>query len=117
MTERNRIQLIYEDEIAAGEVVEEIIIPADEVWQITRITFGDMSKNDSKSGVFKVDFGDPIVRDIIAIAYLSGNTLPLSINRTFVGDGIKALRLIRTNQSNPAKMMLIFIEGFKRTGE
>jgi len=117
VTERTRIQLIYEDDISAGEVVNELIVPAGEVWQLTRIIFGDMSKNDSKSGVFKVDFGVGADLDVIAIAYLSGSTLPLSINRPFVGDGIKAFRFIRENQSNPAKKMLIFVDGFKRNGD
>ena len=88
-----------------------------EVWQISRLTYGDMSKNDSKSGTFLVDFGVDGARDVLAIAYLSGNTMVIDINRTFTGDGTKVFRFIRTNQANPAKAMLIFMEGFKRIGE
>ena len=117
MITRDRIQLIFEDELGSGEHVEEIIVPNGENWQITRITFGDMSKNDNKSGVFKVIFGTAEAIDIVAIAYLSGNTLPLMINRVFEGDGTKSFKFIRENQSNPAKKMLIFVEGFKRFGD
>lgn len=117
MISRERIQLIYEDELAATEDIQTVPVPVGEVWQISRLTYGDMSKNDSKSGTFLVDFGVDGARDVLAIAYLSGNTMVIDINRTFTGDGTKVFRFIRTNQSNPAKAMLIFMEGFKRIGE
>jgi len=114
---RPRIQIIYEDALAAGEDIKSTVIPDGEKWQISRITFGDMSKNDSKSGSFKVDFGVDGDRDILAIAYISGSTIAFDIKRVFVGDGTKVLRVIRENQSNPAKNMLAFLEGFKRIGD
>lgn len=117
MITRDRIQLIFEDELGSGDHVDEIIVPNGENWQIAKITFADMSKNDNKSGVFRVEFGQDDDRDVVAIAYLSGNTISLPINRSFIGDGAMSFRIIRKNQSNPAKNMMIFIEGFKRIGD
>lgn len=110
---RERIQIIEDGPVSVG-VDEKFsdIIPNGESWQITRITFADMSKNDSKSGSFKVDYDG----DVLAVAYLSGGTFALDINRVFLGDGTKRIRLIRESQSNPAKNMLIYVEGFKRIG-
>jgi len=114
---RQRIQIIYDNELEAGQDIKNISVPDNETWQISRIIFGDMSKNDSKSGTFIVDFGIDGDRDILAIAYLSGQTMAFDINRIFVGDGSKMFRLMRSNQSNPAKAMLIFMDGFKRLGQ
>ena len=112
-TSRERFQFVEDDEVGAGiDSKSTPIVPLGESWQITRVTFSDMSKNDSKSGAFRVKFGD----DILAIAYLSGGTIVINIGRVFVGDGVKSFELIRENQSNPAKNMLIFMEGFKRIG-
>ena len=118
MTVRERIQVLYDSDLSAGEEIETSEpIPSGETWQISRITFGDMSKNDNKSGVFQVDFGVDSDRDILARAYLSGSTIVIDINRSFLGDGIKVFRFLRENQSNPAKKMMIFVEGFKRIGD
>ena len=110
---RERLQFIEDSEVGSG-VDEKFtpIVPAGESWQINRITFGDMSKNDSKSGSFKVEFDG----DVLAIAYLSGGTIVIDVNRVFIGDGVKRFSMIRESQSNPAKKMLIFMEGFKRIG-
>ena len=110
---RDRIQFIEDGEVPIGSDEKFTpIVPDGESWQISRITFSDMSKNDSKSGSFKVDFDG----DVLAIAYLSGGTIVIDINRVFVGDGSKNFTMTRENQSNPAKKMLIFMEGFKRIG-
>ena len=115
---RPRIQVVIDSEVAVGESLSTLDpIPAGETWQIKRITFGDMSINDTKSGIFKVDYGIDGDRDILAIAYLTSNTIAMDINRMFLGDGSKQFRLIRESQSNPAKNMLIFLEGFKRIGD
>ena len=109
---------MVDSEVAVGESISTMDpIPAGETWQIKRITFGDMSINDSKSGIFKVDYGIDGDRDILAIAYLTSNTIVIDINRMFLGDGSKQFRLIRESQSNPSKNMLAFIEGFKRIGD
>ena len=110
---RERLQFVLDGDVGVG-VDEQFtpIVPDGESWQISRITFGDMSKNDSKSGSFKVEFGD----DVLAIAYLSGGTIVIDINRVFIGNGVKRFRMVRESQSNPAKKMLIFMEGFKRIG-
>jgi hypothetical protein len=115
---RPRIQVVVDSEVPFGQDITMLDpIPAGETWQIKRITFGDMSINDTKSGIFKVDYGVAGDRDILAIAYLTSNTIAIDINRMFLGDGSKQFRLIRESQSNPAKNMLAFIEGFKRIGD
>ena len=114
---RDRIQIIHETEVSAGEDIQETIVPNGEVWQIKRITFADVSLNNNNAGLFKVDFGTPLVRDVLAVAYLTGNTKIVSIDRTFKGDGTKVFRLIRESQSNPSKKMLIYMERFKRIGD
>ena len=110
---RERLQFIEDSDVGVGADEKFTpIVPVGESWQITRITFGDMSKNDTKSGSFKVEFGG----DVLAIAYVSGGTIVIDVNRVFVGDGVKRFSMIRESQSNPAKKMLIFMEGFKRIG-
>ena len=114
MISRERLQFIEDSDV--GAVVDDKftpIVPDGESWQISRITFGDMSKNDTKSGSFSVDFDG----DVLAIAYLSGGTIVIDINRVFVGDGVKRFKMTRESQSNPAKKMLVFMEGFKRIGD
>ena len=118
MTQRNRIQIIYENELSAGEDIElSDIVPDGEVWQIKRITFADVSINNNNAGLFKVDYGSGTDRDILAVAYLTGNTIVIPIERTFTGDGVNHFRFIREVQSPPAKKMLIYMEGFKRIGD
>lgn len=110
---RERLQFIEDGPVGMG--VDEQLTPAipdGESWQIKRITFSDMSLNDAKSGSFKVDYAG----DVLAIAYLSGGTIVIDIDRVFLGDGVKQFKLTRESQSNPAKNMLIFMEGFKRIG-
>ena len=115
---RDRIQIIYDNELSMGEDIQlSDIIPDGEVWQIKRITFGDVSLNNNNAGLFKVDYGVDGNRDILAVAYLTGNTKVICIDRSFTGDGFKRFRLIREVQSNPAKRMLIYMEGFKRIGD
>lgn len=115
---RERIQIIYENELSVGEDIQvSDIVPVGEVWQIRRITFADVSINNNNAGLFKVDYGVDGARDILAVAYLTGNTIAICIDRTFTGDGTKRFRLIREVQSNPAKKMLIYMEGFKRIGD
>jgi len=115
---RERIQIVHEEKLAVGEDIQlSDIVPPGEVWQVKRITFGDVSITNNNAGLFKVDYGVDGDRDILAVAYLTGNTIVIPINRGFAGDGIKQFRFIREVQSNPAKKMLIFMEGFKRTGD
>jgi hypothetical protein len=114
---RPRIQIIHDGSVPVGVDTQSEIVPNGESWQIQRITFGDMSRNDTKSGIFRVDFGVDGDRDILAIAYLTSTTIIIPIKRVFLGDGIKEFRFIRESQSSPDKNMLIFTEGFKRIGD
>ena len=118
MTERSRIEFFFEDNIANGiNIQTSAPIPLGEIWQIQRVIFADMSLNDTKSGVYKVDFGVDGDRAIIGAAYLTGDTQVLDYSLALVGDGLKVFRFIRESQSSPAKRMMILMTGFKRIGD
>lgn len=113
---RERIELIYEDEVIKNSVdIKATIIPDGEVWQIKRVTFADAAApSNLQSGKFKVDFG---AGQTVAVAYLIANTIVIPVNRTFTGDGIKELRVLRENNDNQDKFMFAMVEGFKRIGD
>lgn len=116
---RERVQVIHNNAVAATttNVASSPIIPNGQIWQISRITFADKSINDGLSGGFQIDFGSGGSREIIGSAYLTGNTIVLTINRTFMGDGSAVFRYIRVNNSSVSKDMFLMIEGFKRIGD
>jgi hypothetical protein len=116
--QRTKIQILHESDVGIGVTTNEsTAIPDGESWQINRVIFGDMSLNDTKTGIFKVDFGDDTAREILAMAYLTGNTMIFDVNKTFIGDGTKTFMFYRESQSNPAKKMFILMQGFKRIGD
>lgn len=115
---RDRIQTIHNNSIAVGNDIQTSpVIPTGQVWQITRIIFADKAINDGMSGGFQVDFGTGSTREIIMASYLLGNTIAMTINKTFTGDGVKVFRYIRTNNGAMAKDMFLMVEGFKRIGD
>lgn len=118
MIQRSRVQVIHNNAIPAGINVESSpIVPSGQTWQITRIIFADNAIDDGLSSGFQVDFGSGGTREILAAAYLLGNTLIVPINRTFTGDGSAVFRYIRENKSVSTKDMFLMIEGFKRIGD
>ena len=118
MINRSRVQLIHENAIPSGiDLQTSPAIPAGQTWQITRIIFADKSIGDGLSGGFKVDWGSGSTFEVLAAAYLEGNTIDLPINKVFTGDSVKHFRLIRQNNSAPNKEMFIMVEGFQRIGD
>lgn len=88
--------------------------PNGEVWQILRIIFADKNIGDNISGGFLVDFGTGGTREIIAQAFLTGDTCDKSFQRETTGDGVKRLRIIRENNSLAAKKMVCMVEAIKK---
>ena len=114
---RERIQTIYQNAITGTDTQSSPSIPTGQIWQVSRIIFADKGINDGLSGAFLVDFGSGGSREVIAAAYLTGNTIVLPIDRTFLGDGSKVFRFIRVNNSVVSKEMFLMVEGFKRIGD
>jgi len=115
---RDRIQIVHNGSIPNGiDVQNSPIIPTGQRWHISRIIFADKGINDGLSGGFQVDFGSGGSREILASAYLTGNTIILDINRTFTGDGVKLFRYIRVNEAAVSKEIFLMVEGFKRFGD
>jgi len=116
---RDRVQVVYNNEVAPTSVVIETspIIPAGQSWQISRVIFGDRAIGDGMSGGFQVDWGNGGSWEVIAAAWLTGNTMEFKVNRAFTGDGVKKFRYIRLNKSASSKEMFLMAEGFKRIGD
>jgi len=116
---RPRIEIIEDSEIGGSNIdIQTHIIPANETWQIERITFADLKQpSNNWSGSFKVDYGNSLdTRQILMVAYLFGTTISLDIKRIFTSDGTKEFRIIRENLGAQAKSMFVYMEGFKRVG-
>jgi len=90
------------------------ITPDGETWQIQRILFADKNMGDNISGGFIVDYGSGVTRDVVAQAFLTGNTLDLPMQETVTGDGVKRLRIIRENNSLTPKKMIAMVIAIKR---
>lgn len=118
ITPRERIQIIHNGSIAPGNDIQlSPVIPADQVWHVTRIIFADKAINDGMSGGFQVDFGSGGTREIILSAYLLGNTIAVDVSRDFTGDGVAVFRYIRSNNAVVSKELFLMVEGFKRIGD
>jgi len=116
---RDRIHIVKKGIVTAGDTDTHLTIapPVGRIWHIKRKTFADESINDGLSGFFEVDWGIGGSREVLAQAYLAGNTFTFHIDRTFLGDGSKLFRLKRTNPSGSNKKMFLMVEGFKRIGD
>jgi len=115
--DRERVQVVHAGSISVGTNIENSpVIPVDQRWHITRLIFADKGINDGMSGGFQVDFGSGGSREILASAYLTGETVIISINRTFTGNGSALFRYIRVNNAAVPKELFLMVEGFKRIG-
>lgn len=117
--DRDRIHIVKKGTVTAGTTDTHLstVVPAARSWHIKRITFADESINDGLSGFFEVDWGIGATREVIAQAFLTGNTFVFNIDRSFDGDGSKLFRLKRTNPSASDKKMFLMFEGLKRIGD
>lgn len=116
---RDRIHVVKKGNVTTltTDTALSAVPPSGRIWHIKRITFADESINDGLSGFFEVDWGIGGTREVIAQAYLEGNTFTFDIDRTFVGDGSMLFRYKRTNPSASNKKMFLMVEGFKRIGD
>jgi len=112
---RPKYSILIDSSAAAGtNTTNSDIIPSGQSWSISKVLFADQNIGDNKSGGFRFEFGTGSTWELIAGAYLTGNTITYEINRAFFGDGVKRFRVIRVNNSASAKNMIVYIEGFKR---
>lgn len=111
---RTRVVFNVNNSVASNnfDIFQAPIIPNGETWQITRVLFADFNTGDNRSGGFLVDYGSSDPREIIAQAYLTGNTIDLSLQTLVVGDGIKRLRIIRENNSSQSKKLVAMVVAF-----
>ena len=118
-TNRDRIHIVKKGNVTAATTDTDLtnVPAANKLWHIKRITFGTTAVNDGLSDWFEVDWGIGGTREVIAQAFLMGNTWTFPIDRVFDGDGTNLFRLKRQNNSAVDKKMFILFEGFKRNGD
>ena len=113
---RNKVVFNEDGDVPSSNftIFEAPITPNGETWQITRIIFADKNMGDNISGGFLVDYGSGGTREVVAQAFLTGNTLDLPMQVTFTGDGVNRLRIIRENNSLTPKKMIAMVIAIKR---
>lgn len=112
---REAFRVIFDDNVGTTPSVDSSApVPAGEIWTIQRVIFGDRNIGDNKSGGFKFEFGNGGSIEVITLAWLTGDTKEIVINKQYPGDDVKRFRITRVNGSATAKNMFAIIEGFKR---
>jgi hypothetical protein len=113
---RDKFQIVFRNSVAASTSdtqLSAIFGIGDKVY-IDRVMFADRNLGNNVSGGFLFEWGSGGSFEIIAAAYLTGNTAVYKIDRTFTGDGVKRFRLTRQNNNTAAKELVIIVEGNKR---
>ena len=112
---RESFRVIFDDNVGTTPTINTSApVPNGEAWTIQRVIFGDRNVGDNKSGGFKFEFGNGGSLEVITLAWLTGQTKEIIINKQFEGDGVKQFRATRVNGSPAPKNMFVIIEGFKR---
>ena len=92
-------------------------IPLGDILQVQWVLFSDQNIGDNKSGGFVLEWGKPGEWELIHAVYLTGGAVVLQVNKAFVGDAEKCIRITRENNSDSSKTMIVVVEGFIRTGD
>ena len=84
-------------------------IPSGHTWVLEKVGFASqisglvLTVMDVRSDTLQLLWGTPGNFETIRVIALTGNTIELSMKRSFEGDGSKFFRLIRTNNSGTAR--------------
>jgi len=85
-------------------------IPTGATWVIKNFGACDINLGDGKSSVYVLMYD----ADIIKMLSLTGNTYETTINKEFLGDGNKKIKIKRYNKSVFNKEMPAWIKAYKK---
>ena len=116
MASRPLLQIKERGFVQANDIDTKLLprIPDGVEWQIEWILFSDQNIGDNKSGGFLVEWGSAGDWEIVHTGFLTGSISRLALRQAFRGDGTKRLRILRQNNSDVRKRMVVIIAGFKR---
>jgi len=72
----------------------------------------DINMGDNKSSAYLVQWGIVGNFEEIIVFALTGNTVEIIINREFIGDGIKFMRITRQNNSSTTKRLPFWLHAY-----
>ena len=91
-------------------------IPLGKKWTLVDMTVSDVNIGGNESSTYEILFGPLPAGPFISIRFLAvtGTTYTHNINEELTGDGIQAIRIARTNNSNTDKRLPFYLTMYER---
>lgn len=90
------------------------IIPLNQTWIVSLFGAADIDLGDNKSSYYVLQWGSGGSFEDVRILALTGATYEAKLNREFLGDGVKFLRVIMKNNSGSAKDLAFWYNAYER---
>lgn len=89
-------------------------IPSGKKWKLVEITICDINTGDNQSSTFEILFGSGVTFESIRLLSITGNTYVFPLNMDLDGNGVKFIRITRTNNSNTDKRLPFYLKAFEK---
>lgn len=111
----SKSQVIRENTGAGVQTVKASpIIPNGKIWVVSLFGAADIDLGDNMSSYYVLQWGSGATFEDIRILALTGATQEVKLNKEFVGDGVKFLRVIMKNNSGSAKDLAFWYNAYER---
>jgi hypothetical protein len=117
MAAKTRFVLNVDDSVLgnSSETDETAVIPTGEVWDLEVFGGSEVGAGDNVASQILLQEWDGVSWTTIRLLGLASVAYELDLKRSYVGDGVKKLRLRRVNKTASAKRIAAYIEGIKIT--